>query len=640
MIVRRRVVGGALLIAIVLAAAGARGSEPDCGWLEARVDASLAPDPVRLDASPTRNRQLPLFRRLMRQPLAAPCVANNLLDEARRTAADAHGLFRWVAGIGGVETVTRPPAPADPDQATRDIDPLAAGIAWMKPATVAQGIAWPPPLPNAAALPEPLRTEIGRALEAMGEAHRQLGRALARLPAGLTPSMLREQLAPGGDVPDHDVDLRRLLPLLDREALAAGMLELVAAAQRLHRFVLTAATLPQVAWRLDTPLGAVVVDTTGRDNTHRLAAPLLVLDVGGNDRYEFEAAPAAGHLALVLDHGGDDRYLARTAGADPSAATLGYGILWDTAGDDLYEGTEFAQAAALFGAALLRDDAGNNRYVGAAHAQAYALGGIALLDSSVGNDEYVAQTHAQASAGPEAVAVLIDRGGDDRYTLGNSPLIRPSPQLPTHNTSMGQGAGRGLRAATEGGPSAAGGIGMLVDLAGDDRYTAQVFAQGAGFHEGLGMLIDAGGTDRFDAAWYAMGAAAHQAAGVLLKRGGGNDRYRATHFTSLGAAHDLSVAAFLDDGGDDDYALGDLGFGASHDDGVAFFVDLAGADRYEVAAAACRAFGFTQSGGPGTPAAGSPALALFVDRDDAADRFPATCRPAREAAAPRRGAAR
>jgi hypothetical protein len=388
---------------------------------------------------------------------------------------------------------------------------------------------------------------------------------------------------------------------------------------------------------MDTPLGAVIVDTTGSDGTHRLAAPLLVLDVGGNDRYEFEAAPAAGHLAVVLDHGGDDRYFARAAGADPSAATLGYGILWDTVGDDLYEGGEFAQAAALFGAALLRDDAGNNRYVAAAHAQAYALGGIALLASGAGSDEYIAQTHAQASAGPEAVAVLVDLAGDDRYTLGNSPLARPSPQLPTHNTSMGQGAGRGLRATEDDGLSAAGGIGMLVDLAGDDRYTAQVFAQGAGFHEGLGMLIDAGGTDRFDAAWYAMGAAAHQAAGVLLKRGGGNDRYRATHFASLGAAHDLAVAAFLDEGGDDDYALGDLGFGASHDDGVAVFVDLAGADRYQVTAAACRAFGFAQPGAPGTSSGRSPGV--FIDRDGAADQISPACRPARDAATRRAGSA-
>ena len=630
----RRKAGGALLVALAVAAGGARAAGPACDWLAGGIDASLAPDPVQLDASPTRHRQLPLFRQLMRQPLAAPCVAGRLLDDARRTVDSADGLFRWVTAIGGIETTTVASPAADGDAATQDGDPLARGIAWMRPLAIAQGIAWPPSLPGTDALPEPLRGEIGRLLEAMGPSHRRLERALAQLPAGLTPPMLREQLAPGAVAPDRRSDLRHLLPLIDREALAAGMLGLVDGVQRLYRFVVTAAALPEVDWRMDTPFGAIVVDTTRRDNTHRLAAPLLVLDVGGNDRYEFEAAPGAGHLAVVLDHGGDDRYLARAAGADPSAAALGYGLLWDTSGDDRYEAGGFAQAAALFGAALLRDDGGTNRFVASDHAQAYAFGGIAVLASGPGGDEFIAVTHAQASAGPEAVAVLIDRAGDDRYTLGNSPLARPSPQLPTHNTSMGQGAGRGLRASEPDGPSAAGGIGVLVDLAGDDRYAAQVFAQGAGFHEGLGMLIDAGGADRFDAAWYAMGAAAHQAAGVLLKLGGGNDRYRATHSTSLGAAHDLSVAAFLDDGGDDDYALGDLGFGASHDDGVAIFVDLAGADRYDVAAEACRAFGFAQGNRQGT------APALFVDRDGAADRIPPACRQAREGAARRTGSAR
>jgi hypothetical protein len=153
------------------------------------------------------------------------------------------------------------------------------------------------------------------------------------------------------------------------------------------------------------------------------------------------------------------------------------------------------------------------RFVAAGHAQGYALGSNALLVSGAGNDEFVAQTHVQGSAGPEAVAMLIDRADRDGYTLDNVPPARPSPPLPTHNTSMGQEAGRGLRPAANGGLSATGGIGALTDLS-------------------------------------------------------GNDRYRATHFTALGAAYDPSVTVFLDEDGDDYYSLGNLGLGAVHDDGV------------------------------------------------------------------------
>jgi hypothetical protein len=396
------------------------------------------------------------------------------------------------------------------------------------------------------------------------------------------------------------------------------MLELVGAAQRLQRFVASAPALPFLAWQADTPLGAIVVDTTGRNSVHRLAAPLLVLDAGGDDRYEFTAAPPARHLTLLLDHGGNDVYLAQVRGADPSAATLGYGVLWDTAGDDHYHGSELAQASALFGAALLVDGAGSNRFTAAGPSQAYAFGGIALLLAGNGNDEFTAQTHSQASAGPEGVAVLIDPAGDDRYTLGNEPLSHPSPQLPTHNVSMGQGAGRGWR------PDTAGGIGILLDAGGNDRYTAQVFAQGAGYYEGVGMLIDEGGDDVFDGAWYTLGAAAHSAAGVLLKLGGGNDRYRATHSTSIAAGHDLSVGFFLDEGGDDRYELGDLGLGAGHDNGVGVFVDVSGRDRYRVAGPRCRAFGFAGLSEAGTPRDHAAGGGLFLDLAGM-DDYPPEC---------------
>jgi hypothetical protein len=473
-------------------------------------------------------------------------------------------------------------------------------------------------------MPEPFRSEAARLLAAIGRAHAALDTAFARWPPGVSAEALRSAILDARAAPERTGDLAARLPLVDRGAMLAGMAELVAATQRMQRFIATR-SLPRTAWQLETPLGAIVMDTSGGDNTHRLAAPLLVIDVGGNDRYEFTAAPPARHVAVVLDHGGDDRYEAAVAGADPSAAVLGYGILWDGKGDDQYVGVDLAQSAALFGAALLVDDAGANRFTAAGFAQAFAIGGVALLLSSPGNDEFTAQTHAQASAGPEAAAVLLDPGGNERYRLTATPLSMPSPQLPTHNTSMGQGAGRGFRAAEGDTRSAAGGIGLLIDLAGDDQYEAQVFAQGAGYFEGVGALIDAAGRDRFEAAWYAMGAAAHRAAGLFLKLGGRGDRYRATHSTSLGAAHDRSIAYFFDDDGDDRYALGDLGLGAAHDHSVALFIDARGRDRYEVGGSACRAFGLAQLAASSAETEDLPAAGLFMDLGGS-DRYPRACK--------------
>ena len=619
----------ALLIGGRAASTEAGAATPPCRWVGASgIDPRIAPDKASLDASPTRHRQLRLFRELMDKPLSAPCRANLLLEGASSRLHSPPALLHWLAVMTGFEAVQpRPTTPPSSELKSDAIDPLAAALSWMTPFAENAHLPWPPALPDRAKLPDPLRAELSAMIVSIGQAHALLRRALARMPASIDTEMLRSQLTRPGDAPvgGEGRMLPQLLPLLDRAALVAGMVELTAATERLHQFLSVTSALPAISWSLSTPLGVIIVDTTGDNNVRRLTKPLLVLDVGGDDQYEFTAAPAARHIAVVLDHGGNDRYVANVDGADPSGAALGYGILWDSNGNDLYQGRHFAQAAALFGAALLIDSAGINRFVAAGHAQGYAFGGIALLLSSPANDEFTAQTHAQASAGPEAVAVLIDRGGDDRYTLDNTPLLLPSPQLPTHNTSMGQGAGRGLRARSTDGLSATGGIGVLIDLAGNDRYTAQVFTQGAGYYEGLGMLIDASGADRFEAAWYAMGAAAHQAAGVVLKSGTGNDRYVATHSTSLGAAHDLSIAAFLDEGGDDDYALGDLGFGASHDDGVAAFVDLAGRDRYTVALPACRAFGVVERGEPPQAGTRPSAAGVFIDAERAGDHLSEAC---------------
>jgi hypothetical protein len=386
--------------------------------------------------------------------------------------------------------------------------------------------------------------------------------------------------------------------------------------------------LPAVAWPLDTPMGQIVVDTTGRDNRYRLGDALLVLDVGGDDQYEFQPRGDCCPISVLLDHQGNDRYVATAPGADPSSATLGLGILWDTGGDDSYLGTQQAQASALFGAALLVDGGGNNQFGATSHSQAHAIGGMAVLLSSTGNDRFTAQTTAQGSAGPQGVAVLIDPAGNDSYTLDNTPLLYPSPQLPDRNTSMGQGAGYGVRAGSADGHFSAGGIGLLFDLGGDDRYEAQVFAQGVGYYEGLGLLVDRGGNDHFDAAWYAMGAAAHKGAGILLKRETGDDSYRASHSIALGAAHDFSVGIFLDEGGNDHYEVGDLGLGAAHDNSTALFVDATGDDVYQVTAKACRALGTAHISDRDGVRDDLANLGLFMDLGGN-DTYPAHCPRAR-----------
>ena len=584
----------------------------------------ITPDKVYRAASPTRDQQLPLFRHTMAQPLEAPYRVGMLAQSYNEVLASPHALIGSTGALSGLR-VDRSPETALVALEARlraSADPLAASLTWIAPLAKPPGT-WSIVVPDQAQLPDPFRFEIAMVLATMGQSHQFLRRALARIPADATPTLLRRQALDGDIQLFDEPDYRQLLPLLDREALMAGMLDLVAVAERFKRFVTTAELTP-MAWTMDTPLGQIAVDTTGQNNRYKLRNPLLMLDVGGDDDYEFLPRNDGHPISLLLDHGGNDRYHTIAPAADPSSATLGYGILWDTEGNDHYQGTQQAQASALFGVALLIDGGGDNQFVARSHAQGHAIGGSALLLSGAGNDTFTAQTHAQGSAGTLGVAVLLDPAGNDRYTLNNLPLIRPSPQLPDRNTSMGQGAGRGIRADALDARSMAGGIGILMDFSGNDQYTAQVFAQGAGYQQGLGLLVDDGGDDHFEAAWYAMGASAHQGAGVLLKRGVGNDHYRVSHSTSLGAAHDFSVGVFLDEGGDDSYALGDLGLGAAHDNSVALFLDGGGDDHYAVATLACRALGASIISGWGDLRESFLNLGLFMDLGGS-DSYPASC---------------
>jgi hypothetical protein len=137
----------------------------------------------------------------------------------------------------------------------------------------------------------------------------------------------------------------------------------------------------------------------------------------------------------------------------------------------------------------------------------------------------------------------------------------------------------------EDGRSADGGIGILIDTAGDDSYSAQVFCQGTGFLGGIGMLFDGEGSDRYRGVWYAQASAAHEAVGILVDCGDGDDRYLAERTTAIAAAHDFSVAMLYDEGGDDAYKTGAFGLGGVNQNGVAIFVDRSGDDTYAMSSA-------------------------------------------------------
>ena len=546
------------------------------------------PDARAWHDSETAADQFRVFRAVMASPRRAPVWA----DRLQHLSTQASPSRLW--------SVVRELSARDRDTGLADRATSAGEAALDAPTREALQ-----------ALPPALRDAVHAQLHAMQIAQLDLAYALRALPADLSRDALLR--------PDVDVRmLARLAPRVDLPALGRAMQGVIDATAQLRlalQQLSDARALPPLVWRHLTPRGWVHLDTTGQSRRQTPEDVWLWVKVGGDDAYDLDAFAGPSSVAspavrVLLDTGGHDRYQASRDGGDAASGVLGLALLWDGGGDDQWRCRSWCQAAALLGAAApVNEGAGRDTLQADTQAQAHAVGGLALLAGNPGAltlqasaaTAYHALSDAQGSAGPSGVALLADLHGDDHYELAAQPVVAPSSQLPGRNRSMGQGAGRGWRltqasdAASRAHPEpvreTAGGVGVLIDLQGDDHYQAQVFAQGAGYQEGLGMLIDAAGHNRHEVAWYGLGAAAHGAAGVFLASGAGDDDYRVSHVTSLGAGHDFSLGWFEDRGGNDRYALGDFGMGLSSDRGIGVFIDTQGCNRLQIDAVPARGMG-------------------------------------------------
>lgn len=314
--------------------------------------------------------------------------------------------------------------------------------------------------------------------------------------------------------------------------------------------------------------GWVVFGGTGtnRYDMTRLAA---VFDPGGDDVYGWSSLQKP-RVQLVIDAGGNDRHVGHVA-----AALLGVCVVIDRSGDDVYESDRtLSIAAAAGGVAVLIDEAGNDRYTGTTWTCGGAIHGAACLIDRVGNDQYAAADTSQGIGGPGGVGVLIDLAGDDRYHAdGQTPSAYGQKG---EFYAMSQGIGLGLRGYDSGG------IGVLIDQRGDDEYTAGEFSQGGGYFFGLGILRDEAGRDRYTGRRYAQGFGCHQAVGILVDAGG-DDQYVARTAANQGAAWDISVGMLIDRSGNDSYRGGGIAQGSAAMQGFAVLLDLGGDDVYEAA---------------------------------------------------------
>jgi hypothetical protein len=373
--------------------------------------------------------------------------------------------------------------------------------------------------------------------------------------------------------------IERLASLVDLNRMVGGAEDLAEALKRLADS-LEFCTFPAEQIELPMQQGLVVIGSTGSDNYTYVTPPLLILDPGGNDSYHISGYSDHYPLCAIIDIAGNDRYLSDDSTSPGiGGAVLGMSVVIDKNGDDRYEARNVAQGCGLFGVGAVMDNNGKDIYRAKSHAQGCAVFGLGILADSLGNDSLYCWSNAQGYGYTKGCGLCINYSGNDVYVAEDSIIFSPGQQTKEHNSSLAQGVGFGKRADYVDGHSWAGGVGILCDVSGDDKYSAGLFAQGCGYWFALGMLLDGAGNDDYLSAWYTLGSGAHFAIGYLDDFAG-NDRYNATMNMSVGSGHDFTIGYFNERSGDDIYFAPGLSAGGGNFQGIGIFHDWAGDDVY------------------------------------------------------------
>lgn len=430
-----------------------------------------------------------------------------------------------------------------------------------------------------------------------------------------TPSLdravagMQRQLGLPATGPRDDVDLdprtartvARLTACLDRHAKA-----LSASKQPLERVDGPAGVLPAGDLDVSVPARAAILSAMDDLLGEAASVPALSTSDGvtcvdpscriqiggpGNNVYTRDAI-------LILDSGGSDRYENNAAGANaldgiPVAVLVDQG----TAAD------EYVPAQTdLFGAPTIG---------------AGADGGVGVLVDEGGDDRYRALGGTMGAGYRGGGGALLDRGGNDTY---DSVFPDGSGSDPTESHKVTMGA------------AAFASYGMLIDRAGDDVYHQKgVDSIGYGGAGSTGLVRDDAGDDvyRVDPApttcggspcpipetsfsGVSLGVGEVGGVGIVLGSAG-DDRYACrdvTYYNCLGGAHvGGAFGLMFDPSGDDAYSLGDKpagtdwivgGMAAAARGGEGYFVDTLGNDTYESDAHYSGGYGF--AGGQATMA--------------------------------------
>ncbi len=266
----------------------------------------------------------------------------------------------------------------------------------------------------------------------------------------------------------------------------------------------------------------LIIDFGGDDIYKDAATESWIVDLAGNDLYEGgNVCIGAGILdvGLLWDMQGDDVY--RAGAMTQGFGAFGCGMLFDEGGNDFYKADLYAQGSSrTWGLGLLADRSGNDVYesgglvlhkplldnldVCFSFSQGFSIGyrpdasgGIGILWDGAGKDTYSGETFCQGSSYWFSLGLLVDDGGNDKYSA-----FYYSQASAMHLTAAAlmDLKGNDFYGINIGAAHAIGhdwGVAMLLDKQGNDVYAASANSPGAGIANGVGIFLDLAGDDYY-----------------------------------------------------------------------------------------------------------------------------------------------
>ncbi len=424
----------------------------------------------------------------------------------------------------------------------------------------------------------------------VAEAYRYHQLAFRNVPPALVYrlSTITDIDATQGDGQKYYPEFDDCAAMLDWQSLVYAHFKVIAATDLTAKRLAAIAGSPRmVSIEIPTPLGVISLGDRGK-GTFARDDYLLICDFGGDDVYRSGGGSSPTRpFSVIIDLEGNDTYGEELASRQFGYGNCGLGMLVDLSGDDHSRAERLAQGVGIFGTGLVLDAAGRDDYKLAVSGQGCGYFGVGMLFDRDGDDTYYLAGDGQGAGGiGGGIGILADYRGHDRYTA--EPLASKFNRGDYHsqgtiNANNAQGFGGGRRGDGSDGHSWAGGLGALIDCYGNDEYYSGNWTLGVGYWFGIGIVYDVDGNDLYRSCYFTQASGAHYCLGAMFDESG-DDRHELYETAGAGISFgwDFAVTLLVDWSGNDSYAGKIISIANAQIRSNSLLCDFGGNDEYRL----------------------------------------------------------